>query len=261
MALGIELSNVGLTFAAAGVGTEVIRSLDLTVAPNSVHVVVGPNGCGKSTLLRLLAGVLRPSAGKIRFVGEQRHSNRTALVFQDPTLLPWWNIGRNVSIGTEMGKRTPPLEKQTRKSLLEKVRSFHTEQVGLGGMGKRMPGELSHGMKTRAGVARAFAHDADIVLMDEPFVHLDWITKRRLWDEFETHWQLDPRTYVLVTHDVDEAALLGDRVTVLSERPATVVEHIEVDLPRPRTSDLMDQPGFRSATSRIWAALDRATYR
>ena len=258
MALGIELLGVGLTYVGGDTTTPVLREIDLTIAPDSVHVLVGPNGCGKSALLRVLAGVLKPTTGDIRFVGDRRHNNRTALVFQDPTLLPWWNVGRNVSIGTELGDQDPPLPKQTRKSLLQKMRSFHTEQVGLGGMADRMPAELSHGMKTRAGIARAFAHDADIVLMDEPFVHLDWISRRKLWDEFETHWQLDPRTYVLVTHDVDEAAVLGDRVTVLSSAPASVIETIEVDLPRPRTTELMTHPGFRSAVSQIWSALDRS---
>lgn len=257
MALGIELTQVGLVYAGDDGATPVLRKIELSIRPNSVHVIVGPNGCGKSTLLRVLAGVLKPSQGTVRFVGEQRHNNRTALVFQDPTLLPWWNIGRNVSIGTELGsEQDPPLQKQTRKSLLAKMRSYHTKQVGLEGMSERMPDELSHGMKTRAGIARAFAHDADIVIMDEPFVHLDWISKRRLWDEFETHWQLDPRTYVLVTHDVDEAVLLGDRVTVLSAAPATVLETIEVDLPRPRTTEHMTHPGFRSAVARTWSALD-----
>ena len=230
---------------------EAIRDLDLTIKSRSVHAIVGPTGCGKSTLLRLLAGLAAPQSGSIRFTGTQMRPNRAAMVFQDPTLIPWWNTGRNIGIGVEFSSK--------RRHLYRKIRSFSADRVGLKGMLDRMPGSLSAGQQSRAGMSRAFAHDADVMLLDEPFVHLDALTRRRLWTEFETVWQIDPRTYVFVTHDVEEAVLLSDRVTVLAGPPAWVMETVEVPLARPRTSDTAAEADFRSAVASVWDALERSS--
>ncbi len=230
---------------------EAIEDLDLVIESQSVHAVVGPTGCGKSTLLRLLAGIVKPQAGSIRFQGAQLRANRTAMVFQDPTLIPWWSVGRNIGIGVEFNNK--------RRGLYDKIRSFSADRVGLKGMLDRMPSSLSAGQQTRAGMSRAFAHDADVMLLDEPFVHLDALTRRKLWAEFETAWQFDPRTYVFVTHDVEEAVLLADRVTVLAGPPAWALETVEVPLDRPRTRDTASDPAFRSATASVWDALERSS--
>lgn len=230
---------------------EVVSNLDLTIESQSVHAVIGPTGCGKTTLLRLLAGLEEPQSGTVRFIGHQVRPNRSAMVFQDPTLIPWWTTGRNIGIGVEFNPR--------RRSLYRKIRSFSADRVGLKGVLGRMPGALSAGMQTRAGMSRAFAYDADVMLLDEPFVHLDAMTKRKLWDEFETAWQIDPRTYVFVTHDVEEAVLLSDRVTVLAGPPARVVDTVAVSLARPRLCTSLTEPGYRSAVSAVWDALQRSS--
>lgn len=228
-----------------------ISGLSLAVRSHSVHAVVGRSGCGKSTLLSLIAGLLEPVSGSIRLVGEQVHRRPTAMVFQDPRLLPWWPVDRNVAISAEFEGRG--------QEWYRRVKSYYTDMVGLAEFAHRRPDELSLGMKTKAGIGRAFAHDADIMLLDEPFVHLDPISRRAMWAELETHWDLDPRTYVLVTHDIEEAILLGDRVSVLTPGPARVFETIEIDLPRPRSVLMVDHPGYRSAYRRLWEALDRAS--
>ena len=232
-----------------GQPVEVFDDLDLTIRSGSVHSVVGPTGVGKTTLLRLIAGLDQPRTGSIKFTGEQRHPHRTAMVFQDPTLIPWWTTGRNIGTGIEFDPK--------HRSLYRKIRAFSADRVGLGRVLDRLPGTLSQGMQTRAGLARAFAFDAEVMLLDEPFVHLDALTKRRLWEELETSWQLDPRTYVLVTHDIEEAVLLSDRVSVLAGSPARISETVEVGIPRPRSTEALTSPGFRSAIADVWDALER----
>ncbi len=233
-----------------GLASMVFKGFDLDVRSGEMHAVVGRSGCGKSTLLRLLAGVEKPWGGTIDFGGPSASANRAALIFQDPTLLPWWNVGRNVGTGAEFDER--------RRPLYDRIRRFGLDRVGLRALANRAPHTLSRGQQTRVGIGRALAHDAAVTLLDEPFVHLDALTRQRMWEEFETHWLLEARTYVLVTHDIDEAVLLSDRVTVLSSKlPATVVDTVEVDLERPRFPDRMSEPGFRSAVAQVWAALDQ----
>jgi len=248
----LEIDSVSFSYSDKNRGdTHVLDRFDLRVESESVHAIVGPSGCGKSTLLRLVAGLERPTRGEVRFVGPRRHAQDRALVFQDPTLIPWWTVGRNLGIGIEFDT--------TRSSIYSKVRDFTAQRVGLGGLADRLPGTLSRGQQTRVGIGRALAYDADVMLLDEPFTHLDAVAARRLREEFETHWQLDPRTYVLVTHDIEEAVLLADRVSVMSLAPAHVVETIEVDVGRPRTVDALTEPGSRAAIARIWDVLDRAS--
>ena len=248
----VELNAVSYRYRDSAAGeVEAIKDLDLIIESRSVHAIVGPTGCGKSTLLRVLAGIVEPQAGSVHFRGRQIRPNRTAMVFQDPTLIPWWTTGRNIGIGVEFSAK--------RRQLYRKIRSFSADRVGLKGMLNRMPSSLSAGQQTRAGMSRAFAHDADVLLLDEPFVHLDAITRRRLWAEFETAWQFDPRTYVFVTHDVEEAVLLSDRVTVLAGPPAWALETVEVPLARPRTRDTPTEPAFRAAVASVWDALERAS--
>ena len=227
----------------------VFRDFDLRVKSGSMHSIVGPSGCGKSTLLRLLGGLVEPAGGSIELTGTPLAAQRFALVFQDPALLPWWSVGRNVGLGVEFDKE--------RAGMYDKIRSFTVDRVGLRELANRRPGTLSRGQQTKTSIGRAMAYDADVMLLDEPFVHLDAMSKRRMWREFETHWQLEKRTYMLVTHDIEEAVLLSDYVTVLSRSaPTTVVETIEVGVGRPRTLEMMTEPAFRAAVARVWDALE-----
>jgi ABC-type nitrate/sulfonate/bicarbonate transport system ATPase subunit len=241
-----------LGFAHGGVGSSalVLAGLNLDVEAGSVHAVVGPNGCGKSTLLRIIAGLEKPTTGSIEFVGPRRHDYRTALVFQNPRLLPWWNVERNIAIGAEFSEKPP--------DVYQRIRDFHTKRMGLDKVRDQKPDTLSLGQQTMAGLGRGMAHDADVMLLDEPFAHLDALNRRTLHEEFETHWQLEPRTIVLVTHDVDEAITLADRVSVMRHRPGPLIDTIEVDAERPRVGISPAHPGLRSATTWVWDALEKS---
>jgi len=245
----IRIRDLGFAYGGAP-GTQVLANLDFDVETGSVHAVVGPNGCGKSTLLRIVAGLERPGTGRVEFSGPQRHEKRTALVFQDPRLLPWWTVERNVAISAEFSDK--PSE------MYEKIRDFHTKRMGLGRVRSQKPDTLSLGQQTMAGLGRGIAHDAEILLLDEPFTHLDAINRRKLQEEFETHWQMDPRTILLVTHDVDEAIMLADRVSVMRQGPGPLIDTIEVDAERPRVGISPAHPGLRSATAWVWEALERS---
>ena len=240
----------GLGFGYQGRARSVLSGVDLDVESGSVHAIVGPNGCGKSTLLRIVAGLEQPSVGSVDFYGERLHDNRTALVFQEPRLLPHWNVERNIAIGTEFGNKPP--------NLYRRVRDFYTKQVGLDRVRHQKPSDLSLGQQTMAGLGRGLAHDADVILLDEPFAHLDALNRGRLREEFETHWQVDRRTVLMVTHDVDEAIYMSDRVSVMSGAPGPLVTTVSVDVARPRQEVPLNDPNLLAATSAVWEALERA---
>jgi ABC-type nitrate/sulfonate/bicarbonate transport system ATPase subunit len=246
----IRIRDLGFAYQSTVGQVPVLADLDLDIRKGNVHAIVGPNGCGKSTLLRVIAGLERPTGGSVEFLGATEHENRTALVFQNPRLIPWWNVERNIAISAEFSNK--PSE------LYRKVREFNTRRVGLDAVKDRPPHELSLGQQTIAGLGRGLAHDAEVLLLDEPFAHLDAITRRRFYEEFETHWQIDPRTVVLVTHDVDEAVTLSDRVSVMGRGPGPLIATVEVDADRPRVGISPAHPGIRAATAWVWDALERS---
>jgi NitT/TauT family transport system ATP-binding protein len=182
---------------------------------------VGASGCGKSTLLNLLAGLEQPNAGRIH-----RPAGEATLVFQDGALFPWLTLHRNVDLALRL-RGIRRAERQAR--VAELLRLVHLDQFG-----DRRPHELSGGMRQRAAVARALAQECPILLMDEPFAALDVITRNVLQDELERIWLETALTVVFVTHNVEEAVRLGDRVIVLSSRPARIAASYEIELPRPR---------------------------
>ena len=210
-----------------GSGVLALDGVSLEVEPGSFTSLVGASGCGKTTLLRLLAGLERPSAGRVEVVG------RTALLFQEAALFPWLTAARNVELPLRLARgdrRVGRAERARRAAEL-------LELVHLGGFAGRRPHELSGGMRQRVALARALAQDADVLLMDEPFGALDAITRDLLHDELERLWQATGLTIVFVTHNVREAVRLGDRVVLLSSRPGRVAGDFGVELPRPRRAD------------------------
>ena len=246
----VEVRGLGFVYRSQrGAVTPVLSDLDLAVDSGAVHAIVGSSGCGKTTLLRLIGGLESPGRGAVDFHGVRRRDNLTSFVFQSPRLIPWWTVQRNVAIGSEFSQ-APDLH--------QKVAKFHTRQVGLGDMAERYPLTLSRGQQTRVGLGRGLAHDAEVLLLDEPFVNLDAISRRRLYDEFETYWQLDPHTTILVTHDVAEAVNLADRVSVMRPGPGPIIETVEVDAPRPRSDLRPGHAGIRAAVGRIWSLLENA---
>src|ERR671918_509419 len=209
-------------------GGEVLRDLDLRIESGSTHALVGRSGCGKTTLLRLIEGRAEPTTGRIAFAGTPRHRHRTAMVFETPRLVPWWTVDRNVGIGVEFT--------DIPRSLYERLKDFYTSFVGVSDLRERFAATLSGGQQSRVAFGRALAHDADVLLMDEPLANLDVLARRRLHIELEAILSADPRTTVLATCDIEEAVLLADLVSVLPSRPGPIVDTVEVDARRPRVA-------------------------
>jgi ABC-type nitrate/sulfonate/bicarbonate transport system ATPase subunit len=245
----VTIRGVGFSYPSAP-ATPVLRDLDLDVPSGALHAIVGRSGCGKSTLLHVVGGLLVPTAGRVEFSGPQRYRHRTAMVFETPRLVPWWTVERNVGIGSEFSDVPRPLH--------ERLKDFYTSHVGLGGLGTRFPGTLSHGQRSRAGLGRALAHDADVLLLDEPLAHVDALARRRISIELEALLAAEGKTAILSTHDVEEAVLLADAVSVMPRRAGPIVETIDVGAPRPRVERGSAHPAVRSALVRVWDALERS---
>ena len=224
-----------------GHGPSEVRALDrisLEVQRGDLVCLVGASGCGKTTLLNILAGLDRPGAGTATVRG------RTALMFQESALFPWMTVAANVELALRLRGLDKPRRRARALELLEMVR--------LGGQGHKRPHELSGGMRQRAALARALAQDADILLMDEPFAALDAITRDTMHDELERLWAGSGLTIVFVTHNVREAARLGDRVVLLTSRPGRVAGVFPVELPRPRR---IESPDVSALAGRVTEAL------
>jgi NitT/TauT family transport system ATP-binding protein len=220
---GVALAGVSKVY---GRGTAAVQALDhvsLTVAPGEFTCLIGASGCGKSTMLNLVAGLDKPTAGTISVNG------RIAMMFQEPALFPWLSAAGNI----ELALRARGVGRADRKrQALELLETVH-----LGGFGPKQPHELSGGMRQRVALARALAQDADVLLMDEPFGALDAMTRDFLHDELDRVCEGRNLTVLFVTHNVREAARLGDRVVLLSSRPGRVIADFPVPIPRPRRID------------------------
>jgi NitT/TauT family transport system ATP-binding protein len=247
----LTLAGVTMTFAAGRRGSvTALSNLDIAVAPGEFVSIVGPSGCGKSTVIRLAAGLERATAGVVEIDGrppaELAQAHELGVAFQDHALLPWLSAADNVALPYRVaGQR---VEHDRVKELLT--------LVGVHDFSDTRPRELSGGMRQRVAIARALVTDPTVLLLDEPFGSLDAVTRRRLNIELQRIWLERPVTTVLVTHSVDEAIFLADRVIVLSGRPGRVIREEGVPFERPRPAELLTDPRLHSMEARLVEALE-----
>src|SRR5438105_10498817 len=242
----LRIRDVTVAFRTRRGGEVVaIDRLSLDVADCQIVSIVGPSGCGKSTLLRLVAGLVRPSSGAIWLDGHQVADPGAdrGMVFQSYTLFPWLTVQGNVEFGPRL-RGVPEAARQ------EVARRFIT-MVGLTGFEHAYPKELSGGMMQRVAIARALANDPEVLLMDEPFGALDSQTRTQMQQLLLEVWEHDQKTVLFVTHDIDEAILLGDRVYVMTSRPGRIKEEVDVPIPRPRSVEVVMEPEFIALKRKI----------
>jgi len=211
----LRLKNVSHSYGSV----PAVRNISMTIGPGEFIAIVGPSGCGKTTLLNILSGFIKPSSGAVAYTGRAR------TVYQHDGLFPWLTVVQNVVLGLQHLED----ESERRRQLAEMIRFIRLE-----GFERHYPHQLSGGMRQRVELARALAGDTDLLLMDEPFSSLDYLTRLRLRRELALMLREQPRTVILVTHDIEEATQLADRVIVLSGRPASIQHELQIDVPRPR---------------------------
>jgi sulfonate transport system ATP-binding protein len=240
----LALDNVGKTYPN---GVRALDGVTISVAPGEIVAVVGGSGCGKSTMLRVVSGLDQPSQGRVVLDGERITSphERIGIVFQEPRLLPWLSVADNVGFGLDDRPRDERRERVARQ----------VDRVGLADKARVWPRELSGGQAQRVALARALVTRPEVLLLDEPFSALDAFTRVDLQDHLLDLWADGKPTLVVVTHDVDEAVVLADRVLVMRPRPGRIYEEIVTDLPRPRDRQ---SAAFDFAKRRVLAALDRS---
>jgi NitT/TauT family transport system ATP-binding protein len=250
MAAYIEARNVNVTFRPAHrAPVRALARFDIDVREGEFLSIVGPSGCGKSTFLNVLLGLLRPDSGDVTVDGRRISGPGTdrAMVFQEFGLLPWRTVAGNVELGLELKRLPTEMRRDISRRLIE--------MVGLAGFEGHYPHELSGGMKQRVGLARALATNPEVLLMDEPFAALDAQTRDLMQVELLRIWQQARKTVLFVTHQIEEAVYLSDRVMVMTKRPGNAKRMFDIGLPRPRDYEMRVTPQFNDLKLEIWQAL------
>ncbi len=242
----ISLRGVMKNYETARGSIVSLDRVDLDVGEGEFITLVGASGCGKTTILNLMAGLLKPTAGQVLVNGREVDGPGPdrGVIFQQYALFPWLNAIQNVAFGLQL----QGMKKQERFEVAQR----YLELVGLGDFAKALPKELSGGMKQRCAIARAYAVNPSILLMDEPFGALDALTRVQMQDDLLHTWEQERRTAVFITHDVDEAVYLASRVIVMSPRPGRISQVIDIPLPYPRTEELRLSPEFAELRARVW---------
>jgi ABC-type nitrate/sulfonate/bicarbonate transport system ATPase subunit len=247
----IRLEQLGMTYTRRdGSPLQALASVDVTLAREGEFIsLLGPSGCGKTTLLKLVAGLLTPTHGSV-IINERPVTGPgpdRAVGFQDFVLLPWDTVLSNAAFALEMRG----MDRKAREGVAREKLGL----VGLSNFENSYPHELSGGMKQRVGLARALAADPEILLMDEPFGSLDALTRQVLQEELLKIWESDQKTVIFVTHSIEEAVFLSDRVVVMGTRPGRVLRDVQIDLPRPRPEAVRTEPRFRELSEDLWQEL------
>lgn len=249
----LSIQNVSKTFSSRRKKSEAtvvaLDNVSLDIEDGEFCAIIGASGCGKSTLLRIVDGLTAPTTGRIllRDVEVDKPGPERAVVFQHAHLMPWRTVQRNVELGLEARSVTASQRRERA--------SHYLELVGLSHARDQYPAQLSGGMQQRVGLARAFAVEPELLLLDEPFGALDAQTRLQLQTELSRIWSLQGRTAILITHDIEEAVFLADRVVVMGSRPGRVVEIVDIPFGRPRTDEIRLHPDFATLKQRLWEAL------
>ena len=242
----ISIKDTWMSFSGktADQPVHVLERVNCRVMPGEFVCIVGPSGCGKSTLLNIVGGFLQETGGEIRVEGEpvKGPDPKRIFVFQENGVFPWLTVEQNIGFGLLSRPEAERAERVT----------HYIAMVGLAGFEKSYPRELSGGMRQRVEIARALAAEARVLYMDEPFGALDFLTRLKMRADLIRIWQAEKKTILFVTHDIEEAVQLADRVLVMTKRPATIAEEVVVDLPRPRD---LDSPGYLATRDRIFSIM------
>lgn len=222
----IKIEDVTKVFYKRKSSVTAIQNISTEIQDGEFVCLIGPSGCGKTTLLKILAGLEKPSTGQYSILQTDKSKPLQSMVFQEKGVLPWLTVEENVAFGLEMQKRP--------KAYIKERTDYYLEKVGLTEFSKRYPKELSGGMKQRVSIARAFVNDPEILLMDEPFAALDEQNKYILQEELLNIWMETKKTVLFITHSIDEALMLSDRILLMSAQPGKIVVDKKIDMPRPR---------------------------
>ena len=252
---GIELDNVSVVFDTPGGQVTAVKEVNQHVPHASFVSIVGPSGCGKSTLLAVISGLQKASSGRASVGGTAvtGPDPRIGVVFQEESTLPWRTVEENVGFAMEMIGVAKAERKKRAKDTID--------LVGLGGFEKAYPSMLSGGMRQRVALARTLAVQPEVVLMDEPFAALDQQTRLFLGAEVREIWARTKQTVVFVTHDISEAILLSQQVWVMSYRPGTIIDVVDIDLPSSRDAGVVSTPRFNELHNRVWSSLQAESMR
>jgi NitT/TauT family transport system ATP-binding protein len=243
------VENVTKEYGGGAGQTAALEGVSFEARGTEFISIIGPSGCGKTTLLKIIAGLVAPTSGRVTLNGAGSEGTaRTSLVFQDHGLLPWFDVLKNVALGLKLQGVAWPEAR-------ERARHF-IAQVGLERFARHHPHELSIGMRQRVGIARAFVADTQILLLDEPFGSLDAQTKLVLQQELLRIWRQHRKLVVHVTHDIEEAILLSDRILVMSGRPGSILEEIAVPFERPRILEVLEASAAGKIRRHIWQVLE-----
>lgn len=249
----LSAERLSVTYASTRGPVQALSDISTELHAGEFLSVLGPSGCGKSTLLKIIAGLLKPSGGTISLGGSNITGPRpdVGIVFQQPTLLPWQTVLGNVLLPIRALKRDLKAGNKKAQELLK--------LVGLETFADHYPGELSGGMQQRVGIARGLIHDPKLLLMDEPFAALDAMTRELMMVELQRIWMTAHKSVVFITHSIPEAIFLSDRIVVLSKRPGRLIREAVVDLPRPRTMEMMSSPQFVTLANELRSLFSHAT--
>ncbi|HOJ76769.1 MAG TPA: ATP-binding cassette domain-containing protein [Bacillota bacterium] len=250
----LSVNELVITFEnlATGELTAAVDKVSIDIEPGEFVSIVGLSGCGKTSFLNAIAGLIKPNSGSIRVNGQpvSGPGHDRAVVFQKASLLPWRSVLNNIIYGLEL--------RGVRKNEARKLAEKYIEMVHLKGFEHYYPHQLSGGMQQRVNLARALVCEPEILLLDEPFAALDAITREEMQNELLSLWEQTRKTVLMVTHQIDEAVLLSDRIIIFSARPAKIVEEVRVNLPRPRTPHLKDDAEFDYLAKKIWGQIHTA---